>query len=554
MGATNCPETPRQRMIGMMYLFYTALLALNVSNEVIEAFIYVNDSLQTTAINYREKSIQVYNDIKNMYETQPEKFKDQWQNAQKVHQASDSLYYYIENIKLQIIRHSQKDDTTSNIRFVKKQDDLNAAKEIMTAEFGPKLGYKLEEEIFKYRELLYSMIADTSGSGKFLKNYIKTGLATEKRKGKYDDSPKAWAETLTAGMPLVATYALLTKMQSDIRNVETDMYKFLIGDAEKLDIKISELEALVAAPGGVMPGSKFFGRIFIGAKDTTMTPAIWITYSEPFYDSVSKNGKWEYKKIEGKNYHLLKLDKTGAGVIDTTFSASGSFGGLAIYESNLGPIIRPFKHTWTVGARSGAITATKMLVLYAGIENPLQFSAAGGADSKPYLNVSHGLEAKSTGANTVTINPPGNLVGQKVTLSVGARNADGTTTPGTSQEYTIWRVPQPNIYLSSGAKNYGGAGNLAIPYGDLMQGKLIASKPTSFPFEGISYSVVSFQVTVKGQINPIAVSGDKIANNQNVLSILQRYQNGDVIGIASVTVLTPSGQEVIPGPSFNVIK
>jgi gliding motility-associated protein GldM len=551
MSATNCPETPRQKMIGMMYLFYTALLALNVSNEVIEAFIYVNESLQTTAINYREKSVQVYQDIGNMYETQPDKFENQWKTAQKVHHASDSLFDFIEDIKMQVIRHSQGDDTTSSIKYVKKQDDTNAANEIMTAELGPRLGWKLEEEVIKYRELLLSVVGDTSDSGKFLKRNITSSLATEARKGKHDDSPKPWPESLTKGMPLVATYALLTKLQSDLRNVETDIYSYLIGDAEKLDIKISELEALVAAPGGVMPGSRFFGRVFIGAKDTTMEPKIWVTHSEPFYDSVQINGKWEYKRVEGKKYDLLKLDDTGAGVIDTLFNASGSFGGVAVYESNLGAIIRPFKHIYTVGSRSGAITPTKMMVLYAGIDNPLEYSASGGADSKPYLNVSHGIAARPTGANSVVINPPASLVGQSVTLSVGARNADGTTTPGTTQQFEIWRVPQPVIYLSFGNASVK-EGNVSV--NNLLDGKLVALKPSTFPFSGITYSVKSFEVNVKGQLNAIAIQGDKISNNQTVVNLLQRYQNGDVIAISSVTVITPSGQERIGGPSFIVIR
>ena len=552
MGATNCPETPRQKMIGMMYLFYTALLALNVSNEVIEAFIYVNESLQTTAINYREKSVQVYNEISVAYNQQPDKFEYQWKKAQEIHSASDSLYGFIEDIKLAVIRYSNGDDTTNSITYVKKQDDINAAKEIMTAEMGQKLGWQLEQEVIKYRELLLGVVSDTSGSGKFLKNSINAALATEPRKGKHDDSAKPWPETLTAGMPLVATYALLTKLQSDLRNIETDMYSYLIGDAEKLDIKISELEALVAAPGGVMPGSRFYGRIFIGAKDTTMQPKIWVTHSEPFYDSTEVNGKWEYKKVEGKKYDLLKLDDTGAGVIDTLFGASGSFGGLAVYESNLGEIIRPFRHMFTVGSRSGAITPTKMMVLYAGVDNPLEYSASGGADSKPYLNVSHGIVARPIGQNSVVINPPASLVGQKVTLSVGSRNADGTTTPGTSQQFTIWRVPDPDIALTIGNRSFGEGEPVTI--NDLLTGRIEAYKSADFPFEGITYTVTGFNVKVKGQLNPISITGNQISNNQTVVSLLRNYQNGDIFAISSVSIISPSGPGKIGGPSFSVTK
>lgn len=537
MSATNCPETPRQKMIGMMYLFYTALLALNVSNEVIEAFIYVNESLQTTAINYREKSVQVYQDIGHMYETQPDKFEEQWKTAQKVHHASDSLFDFIEDIKMQVIRHSQGDDTTSSIKYVKKQDDTNAANEIMTAELGPRLGWKLEEEVIKYRELLLNVVKDTTGSGRFLKQNITSSLATEARKGKHDDSPKPWPESLTKGMPLVATYALLTKLQSDLRNVETDIYSYLIGDAEKLDIKISELEALVAAPGAVMPGSRFFGRIFIGAKDTTMTPKIWVTYDgEPFYDSTQVSGKWEFSKNPNKKYHLLDLDDTGAGVIDTTFGATGSFGGLAIYESNLGEIIRPFKHKYNVGSSSGAITPTKMMVLYAGLDNPIQFAASGGADSRPVLRGPH--ITRQTG-NTAIVKPPASAVGTNITLTVDAVGEDGTTTRGDSQTFRVLAVPPPDVSLDNFVDG------TELPLDWVINRQLIAVPPQDFVFEGATYSIASFTVRIAipgARPELIQVNGSSIASDPTAANRVRALaRSGTAVQFAQVNINSNSG-------------
>ncbi|MDD4234886.1 MAG: GldM family protein [Bacteroidales bacterium] len=537
MGATNCPETPRQKMIGMMYLFYTALLALNVSNEVIEAFIYVNESLQTTAINYREKSVQVYNEISVAYNQQPDKFEYQWKKAKEIHSASDSLYGFIEDIKLAVIRYSNGDDTTNSITYVKKQDDINAAKEIMTAEMGQKLGWQLEQEVIKYRELLLGVVSDTSGSGKFLKNSINAALATEPRKDKYDDSAKPWPETLTAGMPLVATYALLTKLQSDLRNIETDMYSYLIGDAERLDIKISELEALVAAPGAVMPGSRFYGRVFIGAKDTTMTPKIWVTYDgEPFYDSTKVNGKWEFSKNPNKKYHLLKLDDTGAGEIDTTFGASGSFGGLAVYESNLGEIIRPFKHKYSVGSSSGAITPTKMMVLYAGLDNPIQFAASGGADSRPVLRGPHIIRQVG---NTAIVKPPASAVGSTITLTVDAVGEDGTTTRGDSQSFRVLAVPPPKIAFDV----FGDGAELPLEW--VINRKLEADAPDDFVFEGATYNVVSFTVRIAipgAKPELIQVNGNSIASDPSAANRVRSIaRSGTAVQFAMVNINSSSG-------------
>jgi gliding motility-associated protein GldM len=396
--------------------------------------------------------------------------------------------------------------------------------------------------------LLGIVAADTAGAGKFLKNTIISSLSTEPRQGKHDDSPKPWPETLTKGMPLVATYALLTKLQADLRNVETDVYAYLIGDAEKLDIKISELEALVAAPGAVMPGSRFFGRVFIGAKDTTMTPTIFVTYSEPYYDSTLVNGKWEFKRVAGKNYHSLKLDETGAGVIDTTFGASGGFGGVAVYESNLGPIIKPFKHMYSVGSSSGAITPTKMMVLYAGLPNPIKFAASGGADSRPTLSASGGLRVVSTGGNTATITPPASMIGQTVTLSVSAIGADGSVSRGTSESFVIKPLPSPRISLGG---SMGGRKSIDA----LLSGTLEAKPDATFVFQGVQYTVKSFSLsyTVSGQYMTRTVYGTSINSDPAVAQIIRGLGRGTAVSIESVDVVAPDGQRSIPGPSFTIL-
>lgn len=99
MGASNCKETPRQRMIGMMYLFLTAMLAINVSNEVLDAFTTIDNGLSKTISTFEEKTAVTYGEFKTAYEANENKVKESWEYAQNIRIQSDSLFNYIQMLK-----------------------------------------------------------------------------------------------------------------------------------------------------------------------------------------------------------------------------------------------------------------------------------------------------------------------------------------------------------------------------------------------------------------------------------------------------------------------
>src|SRR5690554_6441325 len=334
MAATNCPETPRQKMIGMMYLFYTALLALNVSSEILTSFVKINESIQKTTSNYSEKTKSLYAKIDNSALEQPGKYTKLAKQAHEVERQSNEFIQNIEDLKLLILRESQGPEATLDGE-IKKMDDLHAATIVMVGEGGPMMGKQLRGWLDSYRELLLGIIEDTSLT--VYKNVAKNLEAKDQFDNK--EAHWSWEETLCRGMPMIGTMAMLSKLQADIRNSEADVLEFMIAELEGLDIRITALEALVSSPRSfVIRGGKYSSNVFLGARDTSMRPTIYLTYNAPFYDSTVVNGEVQYKLRQGANYDTLPIDESGKGLHVRDCGGVGDFnyGGLVHYKSNKG--------------------------------------------------------------------------------------------------------------------------------------------------------------------------------------------------------------------------
>ena len=102
-GAKNCPETPRQKMIGMMYLVLTAMLALNVSTDILNGFTMVDDSLHNSVDAANSRNSKMYRDFEEATKQNPEKMQDWYNRATELGQRADSLYNYIQEFKTQIV-------------------------------------------------------------------------------------------------------------------------------------------------------------------------------------------------------------------------------------------------------------------------------------------------------------------------------------------------------------------------------------------------------------------------------------------------------------------
>ena len=192
--------SPRQKMINLMYVVLMAMLAMNISNEVLDGFTIVEESLQRTTANSSKQNAAIYNDFEAQMKTNPQKVKEWFEKATAVKRMSDSLYNYAEELKLAIVKEADGDD--GDINNIDRKDDLEAANQVMLAPTTGQ-GAKLKKAIDSFRTRILAMVTDKE-QRRIIENNLTTTIT-----GKSNPLNKNWQEYMFEGMPVAAAVTLL---------------------------------------------------------------------------------------------------------------------------------------------------------------------------------------------------------------------------------------------------------------------------------------------------------------------------------------------------------
>lgn len=537
MSGGNCPETPRQKMIGMMYLFYTALLALNVSGEIINAFVLVNDSLEVTTESFYNKTEGLYAKLGALNAQQPEKYEPIFEEALVVKSRTNKLIKEIERYKQEIIAKADGDPydpkNPKSVHDIKKKDDLNAAPELMTGTGGPMKADSLKKMLVEYREFMLDHIEDTSFA---IYSNIQTSLSTA---DDFSDpeNKKTWEGKIFEHMPLVGTIAMMTKLQTDVRNAEADIVERMIVGVDEDLITITNVEALVSSNASyVVKGGAYEAQVFIGARDTSMKPTVYYSNNYPFYDTIKEGDKVTYKMRGnmGSDYDTLPIVE-GKGIYSIENAqnvGTHRFGGLISWKTKQGEKLLPFMNQYMIGETGFAVSPTGVNVFYRGIDNPVEVSVSGYPKEKvrAYMSGGGSLVPRG-GAYVARITSPSTT---QVTISVSVETEEGTKSLG-AKKFRVLNVPVP------AAKLNGQYSEGRVYKDDILTGRLKADLGSSFfPFD-VNFSVVSFRFTytMRGQTESIDVTGDRL--NGNAQSVLRTLGRGTRVGFESIMIRTPSG-------------
>ena len=364
MGASNCKETPRQKMIGMMYLFLTAMLAINVSNEVLDAFTIIDDGLSKTIQTFEEKNKIKYDDFSIALEANPAKVKDAWELADSVRIKSNELNTFITELKERIVKKADGEDFDMN--NIKSKDNLDVPPEVMIV---GRQGKKLKEFIQSYRNMILRHV-DIKDST--LRHAIEKTLNTDKpEKNKKGDPNYSWESKQFSHTPLAGAITLLSKIQTDIRSTESDIISYLFNQIEAESFKFNKLRAEVFAPSSyILKGDTYKAQVFLAAIDTTQNPKIVIDRKGP----ISK-----FK--DGRGVYTAPTDKIG----------EVTWGGMITYTSPSGiDKTYDFESTYMVAEPNVVVSATKMNVFYVGVDNPVSVSAPGFSSDKVRASMTNG--------------------------------------------------------------------------------------------------------------------------------------------------------------------
>lgn len=498
--------SPRQKMINLMYIVLTAMLALNVSSDVLNGFTLVEDGLKRTNSNVSDRNAALYMQLEEFTRQNPQKGKPWLDKAADVRRQTLSLYKYIDSLKLAIVRDA--DGVDGKVDNILNQDNLEASSKVMVT-YGN--GAKLERRLAAYRKYIAAYIADPKKQAA-----IQKALATEPvlQKGSMIKVP--WVSGMFENMPVVASVTLLSKLQNDLLFAEGEALQTLVASVDAGDVRVNKLDAFVIPNSKlVMRGGKYSADIVLAAVDTTQRPAIFV------------NGR--QLPVNTRTYEFM-AGQTG------TFTYSGY---LDVTRGDGTTSRYPFQSDYTVIEPTATVSATMMNVLYAGINNPISISVPGVAQNAVSATMTNGSLTRS--GDHWNAHPT--RVGAECVITVTATLEGRSQTVSTST-FRVRKLPDPTAYIaykdSKGNENhYKGSKPFA-------KSLLLAANGLDAAIDddllNVHYSVVDFETIVfdsMGNAMPEKSAGSRFSERQK--TSFRRLSRGKRFYITRIRAKGPDG-------------
>ncbi len=536
----SIPKEPRQMMINMMYLVLTALLAMNVSAEILNAFHVVNQGINNSNISVNsknEKSMKVFAD---QLEIQKEKAKPFYDKASLAKKYTDDLCAMISGIMDEVVAGSggwidkneqkQMKGWKPELGHLSDDKNLDVSTRLMLEE-GKKADV-LKKAILDTRAKLLALIENPADKKNF-ESQLPLNIM-ENIKGQEGET-KTWEEANFHMVPTIACLTLLNKFQNDAKNSEAQVIDYLLSRINALDFKVDRMTAKVIAPSSyIMSGQEYKADIFVAAYNSTANPTILIG---PLNSNAVKDGdSYKETKENPVNGGGEKLEvELGMGKYKRTASGEGEqkySGAVMITGPDGAPVYYPFESVYTSAKGSCVIAPDNLNLIYAGIPNPFSISVPGFSADKLTASASAGSFTGSKGKYIA--NMPANLVNTKIKISVTVKDQDKTTKVGES-EFVIKRIPDPVAQI-------GGKSEGDMKTGEIRAVPGIGAVLKDFYFEGVRFDVVSFEcvyIAKRQDAKITAVTGAKFSGA--VADYLKLCKPGDQFIFRKIRAKGPDG-------------
>jgi len=522
--------SPRQKMIGMMYLILTAMLALNVSKEAVDAFKKVDKSLTTTLANYVIKNNLIYEEFNRAATENPTKAGKYRTTAMEVKSRADEIFNFIQDLKIEIITTAEGKDSPAIkgnqiiIDEVKRIDDPNVPSQILIGSNEKGKANYLKALVNEYREFLISTL---DGKNPSAEEALRTSLNVDDGHDP-DGQPSSWENLTFQTMPLIAVETLLSKMQVDVRNGETEVINHLYSQIDAGAFKVNKIVAnVVPTASYVTQGSDYEAKVFISAIDSTQTPVV---------------------TVNGSTTPLPK-DESGKGVYKVRASSTGpkKWGGvISLKNPSGGTIDYPFESSYFVGEPNVVVSPTAMNVMYKGIQNPIDVSVPGVSPEKIRVRVVNGTVTTQKVKNSKGVNFRGNwavnptTVGQNVQVIVSVTDESGKGTTYAPIEFRVKPVPSP-LAIFAGKSTGTVAKNTAAA-----QTGVYAFLP-DFEFD-LVYKITSFNVLYTDSRGDFEEQSTSNALTKKQLDLINRLARGKNLFIKDIKCLAPDGRTLDLSP------
>jgi gliding motility-associated protein GldM len=517
-------ETPRQKMIAMMYLVLTALLALNVSKSMLDAFLVVNQSMENTIDVFESKLGDLYGSFDKQYQLQPGKVEDYWSKAQEAKRLSNELKEYIETLKFQVVKKSERTDSLETLQkyYVLEEfpdpDDSRKTIQLQSLNMpsvptkdkydestnyfiNQKKAEELRAKIEDYRAAMINLV-DTAFRGN-----VKLGLSTAGPYYDADGQKQNWEMHHFYHTILAASITILNKLKAEVQTTEFDVVSELYSEIDISDFKFDKIEAkIIPTTNYVLQGDKYEAEVLVTAFDTRQTPDVYVLQGA---DEITISNKDRAQRIAGEE-----------GIVKLSFPASSvgpqKYAGVIEVLSPEGDRIPyQFSGEYVVAPPSLTVAATKMNVFYIGVDNPVSISVPGIADANLRPTISTGsLSRDATGKDWIVRVPKGE---NRAVISVDALYQGETRRMGTA-EFRVKRVPDPAAEIAGQVEGQ-------IDKNTLLAAKAIIPVMRDFEFE-LYFRVTGFRMAT-------IIGGDWISKRTNgnqfseeMIGLIQQSRKG----------------------------
>ena len=546
----------RQKMINMMYLVLTALLALNVSKEVLNSFFEVNKGIERTTTNFTLKNGDTYAEFDNAVLNNPEKYKAVRDKAYSLKKQADAIVDSLQRMKYDLVlavdkkvylgsdkdfrdedgelikekaktvNWNQLDDEDKNkaVGFLNGKDNREQSGQLFYYEKAAKIG-KEQPATTRKREMesLRTLLLSLSEGNDRLQTSISTNFDFSDRK---EDN---WEKYNFHDMPAVSALTLLSKMQSDIRNAEANVIDYLKKDIDAKSLKFGDAEGVeIPKSNFIIQGDSFRSTIFIAAKQEGQEPEIWVGDVDSLGDGkYEMRGEYEeVKVINGKGYYAKR----------TLSEGQKKWGGLIRMKTEKGLKEYPFSGEYLVASKQAVASPVNMNVLYVAVDNPIKLAVAGYSASQVTATTRNGtikVVNKNKGQWVVRPTKRNDNNAPVIDLFV---TVDGKRKPMGSVEFKVKEVPEPNPKAAGIPDN-----KKVVSKGELRAAQMLIAEMKDFYFDrnAVSYRVVSYDITytnTQGQFTK-QIKGAKF--DDQVLQAINNTRVGNSITFSNIVVKRP---------------
>ena len=496
--------SPRQKMVNLMYLVFIAMLALNMSKEVLSAFGLMNEKFDAANLSAESMNASMLQAL-NKKAGEDVRFAQASEDANKVAAISKEFYEYLGTLKADALDGVEVDEETGKLPY--ESMDKGAAIDEGWFE-GDGYSAKGNEIVARFTKYIADMKA-AAGNNSKLKGVIDeiSSKFTTADVVDGEGTTKKYLDYHFKGFPAIASLTKITSFQNDVKKAEADIYSILLGKAAVEASSMKNFTALVILDkNAYYQGEKVTGKVVLGKYDANTKPT-----------SFQGPGKLE-------NGQAI-ISMTAGGIGEQKINGKFTF----VQDGETIPLAFEGKYVVVPRPNSATISADKMNVVYRGVSNPMSISFAGVAADK--VNAS-GPGLRSVGAGKYVMNPG---AGNEAVINVTGKLPDGSTVSD-KKTFRIKGIPGPVGTIR------GEMGVVKGPKSSL-EISTVGAKLVDFDFE-VGLDVVGFNFKVTGQPT-VVVPGNKL--NAQCKAVLAKAGRGDQVTISEIkTKLVGAGSYMLP--------